>query len=139
MNLDSLNKYYDLYIKSQKTYSFRIKNLGWINCDRFSDYKDKSDFIINLPAGLKAVDFVSQLAFVNIRSVMPGKIFGNKIGFQNIPVNMPVYLVGLGEKDGKVVSFLEKLKTGRNEVNITSFEETTAEAFKKKLAVLDLQ
>jgi hypothetical protein len=34
---------------------------------------------------------------------------------------------------------MEKLKTGRNEVYITNFEETTAEAFKNKLAVLDLQ
>jgi hypothetical protein len=139
INQDSLNKYYELYIKTQQTYSFRIKNLGWINCDRFSNYEDKSDFIINLPAGVKGSDFVSQLAFVNIRSVMPGKTYENKIGFANVPVNMPVYLVGLGEKDGKVVSFIEKLKTGQSEVNVTNFEETTAEAFKNKLAILDVQ
>jgi len=139
LNQDSINKYYELYLRTQQAYSFRIQNLGWINCDRFSNYQDKSDFIINLPAGVNGQDFVSQLAFINIRSVMGGKTYENKIGFANVPVNMPVYLVGLGEKDGKVVSFIEKLKTGQKEVDVTNFEETTAEAFKNKLAVLDLQ
>jgi hypothetical protein len=136
---ESVAKNFGLYVKTQQTYNFRIQNLGWINCDRFAEYGIKADFVINLPEGLKADNFVSQLVFTNIRSVLPGRNFENKLGFPNVPVNMPVYLVGLGEKDGKVVSFMEKLKTGRNEVYITNFEETTAEAFKNKLAVLDLQ
>jgi hypothetical protein len=136
---DSLNKYYDIYIKTQQTYSFSIQNLGWINCDRFSNYNNKTDFVINLPGGVNADHFVSQLVFTSIRSVLPGRMYENKIGFLNVPVNMPVYLVGLGEKDGKVVSFMEKLKTGKKEISVTNFEETTAETFKKKLAELDLQ
>jgi len=139
MSQDSLDKYYELYLKTQQAYSFNIKNLGWINCDRFSNYTNKTDFVINLPEGVNADNFVSQLVFISIRSVLGGRLYQNKIGFLNIPVNMPVYIVGLGEKDGKVVSFLEKLTTGTGEVNISNFEETTPESFKKKIAALDLQ
>jgi hypothetical protein len=112
--------------------------MGWINCDRFYKYENKSDFVIDLPADVQADKFVTQLVFTNIRSVMPGEFYQNKIGFLNIPVNMPVYLVGLGERNGKVVSFIQSFKTSKKNVSVTSFEETTPEAFKEKLKQLDL-
>jgi hypothetical protein len=136
--LDSLNAVYLERQQVEQTYNFSIKKMGWINCDRFYKYENKSDFVIDLPADVQADKFVTQLVFTNIRSVMPGEFYQNKIGFLNIPVNMPVYLVGLGERNGKVVSFIQSFKTSKKNVSVTSFEETTPEAFKEKLKQLDL-
>ncbi len=137
-NADSIEKYYNEYLRTQQTYSFSIKKMGWMNCNRFFENENKVDFIVNLPADVKSEHFVTQLVFTGVRSVMAGNNYQNKIGFLNVPQNMEVYIVGLGERNGKVVSFVEKYTTGKKEVNITNLEETTPEAFKRKLAELDL-
>ncbi len=134
---DSLKAVYTARLQVMQSYSFSVNRMGWINCDRFYKYDNKSDFVVNLPAGTDAGKFVTQLVFTNIRSVMPGEYDGNKIGFRNIPVNMPVCLVGLGEQDGKVMSFIQPFKTSASAVSITKLEETTPEAFKEKLKQLD--
>ncbi|GAB2827723.1 hypothetical protein [Ferruginibacter profundus] len=138
INSDSLQKLYEARIKTEERYNFTVKNMGWINCDKFYRYDNKTDFVLNLPADVEADKFVTQIVFTSIRSVMPGQFYKNKIGFMNIPANMPVYVVGLGERNGKVVSFMQPLKTSANDVSITSLDETTPEAFKEKLKQLDL-
>jgi hypothetical protein len=137
-NADSIEKYYNEYLRTQQAYSFSIKKMGWMNCNKFYENENKVDFIVNLPADVKSEHFVTQLVFTGVRSVMAGNNYQNKIGFLNVPQNMEVYIVGLGERNGKVVSFVEKYTTGKKEVDITNLEETTPEAFKRKLAELDL-
>lgn len=134
---DSLKMVYAEKLRVAQAYNFTVNKMGWINCDRFYNYTDKSDFVITLPQDVQAEKFVTQLVFTSIRSVMPGQPYQNKIGFLNIPVNMPVYLIGLGERNGKVVSFMQQLKTGAS-ISVSSLEETTPEAFKEKVKQLDL-
>ena len=138
ISLDSLEKIYNEYVRKQKAYSFTIKKLGWINCDKYSNCSNKTNFVINLPADVKADKFVSQVVFISTHSVMPGRTLNNQIGFQHIPLDAGVYVVGLGERNGKVVSFMQKLRVGRSEVNINDLQETTPEAFRKKIAELDI-
>ncbi|MEO7523855.1 MAG: hypothetical protein ABIT58_07155 [Ferruginibacter sp.] len=138
ISTDSLDKMYDQYLIAQKTYSFSVKHLGWINCDKFCNYNHKTSFVLNLPEDVKAEKFVSQVVFISTHSVMPGRAIGNQISFQNIPANMGVYLVGVGERNGKVVSFMQKLQVGKSEVNIVDLRETTPAAFRKKIAELDM-
>ena len=138
INTDSLINTYREQLKKVEKYAFQINKMGWINCDRFYSYPDKIDFVLDLPSDVQADKFVTQLVFTSIRSVMPGNYVQNKIGFLNIPANMPVYVVGLGERDGKVVSFMQPLKTSNRAMTIDTLEETTPELFKKKLKQLDL-
>jgi hypothetical protein len=135
---DSLNNSYQQRLKVEQAYNFSVNRMGWINCDKFYNYKDKTDFVLDLPADVQADKFVTQIVFTNIRSVMPGQYQQNKIGFLNIPKDMPVYVVGLGERNGKVVSFMQALKTSGSPVSIKELDETTPEAFKEKLKQLDL-
>ncbi|MGC4100079.1 hypothetical protein [Ferruginibacter sp.] len=135
---DSLAGVYEKRRQVEQAYHFTVAKMGWINCDRFYSYPDKTDFVLDLPADVEAGKFVTQLVFTKIRSVMPGEYQKNKIGFMNIPNDMPVFVVGLGERNGKVVSFMQALKTGSKSVAINTLEETTPEAFKEKLKQLDL-
>lgn len=131
-------RYVNEYSKLQKAYSFVVKKLGWINCDKYCNHTNKTNFVINLPPDVKADRFVSQVVFTSIRSVMPGRVVNNQINFSDIPSDMGVYLVGLGERNGKIVSFMQKLKVGKSEVSINDLQETTPEAFRKKITELDM-
>lgn len=121
-----------------KDYKFSIKKLGWINCDRFTNYSNKTDYVIALPGKINTVGFTTNLVFTRVRSIMSGEVSENKIRFTNIPVGEPVYLIGLGTKDGKVVSFIEKLKVTSSEAKLNSFSNITPEEFKNKIAMLDM-
>jgi hypothetical protein len=68
---------------------------------------------------------------------MSGAVNNEKIGFLNIPSGMDVYLVGIGEQDGRLVSFIEKYTTGAAEMSVSNLQETTVEAFKQQLSLFD--
>lgn len=117
-------------------YEFTVPTLGWINCDRFlNDPRPKVNFTLNLGERCNAGDFISQLVFVNYKSVMNAVYSGNKISFLNIPVNEPVYLISVGVKDGKVVHTIHRAITSKETINL-NFEESSPVEFRKKLETL---
>jgi hypothetical protein len=119
-------------------YNFTIEKLGWINCDKFYKSPVTVNFVINLPKDVDASKFVTQLVFKKIRSVMQGGYKDNQLSFANIPPGMKVVLVGLGESNGRVVSFMQPLTTGSEAVSITSLYPSTPADFKQQLQQLDL-
>ncbi|MES2432151.1 MAG: hypothetical protein V4556_14540 [Bacteroidota bacterium] len=122
-----------------RDYKFNITQLGWINCDKFTKYWNKTDYVIDLPQKINITGFTTNLVFTRFRSIMSGYINDDKIKFTNIPVGEPVYLIGLGTSNGKVVSFIEKLNVSRDEAKLNSFTYITPEEFKNKIAVLDIK
>ncbi len=130
---------YFAMLKTRKEYTFSVKNLGWINCDRFSDDRGpKVEFTLNLGAGYDARNFQSELVFTRYRSVMTGYYAANKLLFSKIPENEPVQLICVGVKDGKVLTCIQPLTVSAHEVNNLVFEETTPEQFRQKLRALNL-
>lgn len=121
-----------------KYYRFQLNTLGWINCDRFyRDPRPLTNLTINLGAGYNAGEFQSHLVFTRLRSVMNGLYIGSRIQFRSIPENEPVQLVSIGVKDGKVVSSITPYIIGKGEQKTPVFEETSPEAFKQKLELLN--
>lgn len=128
------------YAGKQTSYAFSIQKLGWVNCDKYCNLANKKDIVINLPEGVKAEKFVSHIVFSSSRSsVIPGRSAGNQISFRDVPSNINAFVVGLGYVNGKVVSFMEKLRTDKAEIEVSDLQETTPDAFRKKLSLLDLK
>ncbi|MBS1741858.1 MAG: hypothetical protein JST81_02380 [Bacteroidetes bacterium] len=128
------------YAGKQTSYAFSIQKLGWVNCDKYCNLANKKDIVINLPEGVKAEKFVSHIVFSSSRSsVIPGRSAGNQISFREVPSNINAFVVGLGYVNGKVVSFMEKLRTDKAEIEVSDLQETTPDAFRKKLSLLDLK
>jgi hypothetical protein len=127
-------------LKKLKHYQFRIIALGWINCDRFyNDPRPLTELTINLGEGYDAKEFVTQLVFPRMRSVMNiGSYSGSMVQFPGIPEDEPVQLVSVGVKDGKVVSSITPYIVRKGQQKTPVFEETTPEAFKQKLAALNI-
>jgi len=121
-----------------KKYSFALRRLGWINCDRFySDPRPRLNFTINPGQNCDTGQCISQLVFTRYCSVMEGYYRKNTWLFNGIPENEPVQLICVGVKNGKVVSCIQPLTTSVLEVNNLHFEATTPQEFKNKLKALN--
>jgi len=123
--------------KYLSNYKFEIKDLGWINCDRFNPNQGPlTEFTLNLGEGAEPGNFITQLIFTNYRSMMRGQFVDDKIRFRNVPLNEPVYLVTVGVVNGKVLSCVKPMNTRPGEINDLALEETNTEQFRAKVTEL---
>jgi hypothetical protein len=126
---------WDEYVQKREAYSFRISNLGWINCDRFVDYPKGrlTDFVLNPGKGFEGDTFNAILILENERSAMQGHWSDGKIRFPSLPLGHRVNLVCAGVKDGKMYTSVQQLTITREEVDELQFETDSPESFKEKL------
>jgi len=128
------------YVKQKefdKKYNFDISGLGWINCDKF--YKNdqpKIEFSINIGDDIDQVQGNYKLVFTNIKSVMRGTFENGKVNFGQIPVNEPVQIVCVSQRNGKALVCIKSMKVSEHAIATLRFEEMTEVAFKEKLSRL---
>jgi hypothetical protein len=119
-----------------KRYSVDIRELGWINCDRF--YKDNApriDYIVNL--GDTASNYFTMLVFDDLKSMINGTVTGNRVRFSGIPLGRKARLLSVGIREGKAISVMQPVTIDRQVLEGLKFEETSAPAFKEQVATLD--
>lgn len=111
-----------------------ISSLGWINCDRFYQYKEQTEVELDLPVTFsnnKIQFFVIFKSFngllnYNIEAVQPGN---NKL--QNLPVGESVILVGFSKVDGKVLHCREEFTIRKNKPIQPAFKNIEPAALKE--------
>jgi hypothetical protein len=119
-----------------KRFSVDIRELGWINCDRF--YRENGpriDYIVNL--GDTASNYYTLLVFDNIKSMINGTATGNKVRFNQMPLGLKARLITVGIRDGKPVTAMQPVTIDKQVLQGLKFEETSAPAFKEQVATLD--
>ena len=119
-----------------KRYSVDIRELGWINCDRF--YQDNSpriEYIVNL--GDTASNYFTLLVFDDLKSMINGTVSGNRVRFSGMPLGRKARLLSIGIRDGKPISAMQPVSIDRQVLEGLKFEETSAPAFKEQVATLD--
>lgn len=119
-----------------KRYSVDIRELGWINCDRF--YQDNSpriEYIVNL--GDTASNYFTLLVFDDLKSMINGTVTGNRVRFSGMPLGRKARLLSVGIRDGKPISVMQPVMIDRQVLEGLKFEETSAPAFKEQVATLD--
>ncbi|UII26889.1 hypothetical protein LVD15_00185 [Fulvivirga maritima] len=91
-----------------------LENIGWINCDRFIDFKEKTDLIVELKDSTITTCNI-YLVFNEINSVLQNhyyskndKKYGNT--FKNIPVGSSVNLIAISNHHGQLRSYRSKIK-----------------------------
>ena len=120
-----------------KTYNFDITGLGWINCDKiYRSNQPAIEFSINIGNDIDQVRGNYKLVFTNIRSVLPGKFENGKVSFGNVPVNEPVQVVCVAQKNGKAVACIRSMRVTGDAVGALQFEEMTPAVFKERIAAL---
>jgi hypothetical protein len=125
-SLDEIKSVYD---------KIDIKQLGWINCDRFLNIKDKTNIEIAFKDKKNTNSVSAYLVFKDINSIMRSDGFFTKeqnsnLYFTDIPVNAKVKLIAFTIKDGKSYSYKSDFIIKANQTIDVVFKETTQEEMK---------
>jgi hypothetical protein len=115
-----------------KRFSVDIRQLGWINCDRFYGSGRNLNYYVDI--GDSAVNYYTVLVFDKIRSMMRGTISGNRVVFYNIPQGISAKVICIGIQNGKTVAAIKALPEYGTLVNDLKFEETSPKEFKEGIS-----
>jgi hypothetical protein len=122
---DSVQTEATIYIPG--SYSFEIKNLGWINCDRFLEIENKTELTIEL------VDFSQPTGFIvfdSLNSAISLFFDSGKTTIEGLPSHSRVDLIILDKIGENVFWFRKQLITG---------ETKTVKVKTEKIKVDDLR
>jgi hypothetical protein len=100
--------------------TIKLKQLGWINCDRFLEITNKTNLQFEFNSKDSIVVANVYLIFKDINSVMESSYFSFKgktfnSSFDGIPVDSKVKLIAFSEKNGKLFSHSSELTITQNQ------------------------
>lgn len=122
-------------VETLSYYSFQTKQMGWINCDRFSNQSGVKISMVT-PVRIRE-DKDCKLVFDKIRSVMaPSYSEKSTYRFDNIPKNAPVHLVFLRYEDKKIYLSIIQMKV-QDKTPEPNWKEVTLEELKEAFKQFD--
>lgn len=116
-------------------FSVDIRELGWINCDKFYGNSRNLDYYVDI--GDSPAEYYTVLVFDNMRSMMRGWIDKGRVVFHNIPQGIGAKVICIGVQNGKTVAAIKALPQYGTLINNLEFEETNPQAFKEGISSLD--
>lgn len=111
-------------------YVFSVSKLGWINCDRFLEFKSKVDFWVESPIA-PTTDI--KMVFSDIKGVLKANFKEGKYVFSNVPLGKEVTIIGIQNVNGTIQSAFQKAKISTQPLPALKFEETTLSELRKAL------
>ena len=121
-------------IENLQNYTFKSGRLGWINWDRFYDWNvEKVDLMVKVP---RSPNVFSKLLFKNIQSVMEGYKERGVVTYKNVPINEPVQIIVMDEKNGKKFLSINETIIGEKPIDMVELDELALEEIKEKLDAL---
>ncbi len=131
-------RYEDEPIKSMdqaelKFYIFSVGKLGWINCDRFLQFEEKVDLMVDIKA---SPDLQLKLVFKDINGVLKPKVVDGKYVFQQIPVGEKATIVGIKNSEDNLLAAIEELTISESPINDLKFSGISLGELRKKIDAL---
>ncbi len=121
-------------IENAQQYIMRTQNLGWINCDRFLNLQNTTDFVVwnNKP------DADIRLVFKNFRSIMAAwSNSEKKAHFAGVPVGQPVFIVATSPENGQFNISVTETIIAKGQSTTITLKTVEKEAFLRELHRLD--
>ncbi len=115
-------------------YDFEIKNLGWINCDRFISITETSDLQINLKNYSNPIAYI---IFSDINSVIELFFQEGKTKIENLPNGFTANIVVIDKINGKLVWTGKNLKLGTEKHLTLDTRAISVDMLKLELEKLD--
>ncbi len=127
-------------LQSKMYDAVKINSFGWINCDKFTDFPDKTNLAINIEPSDSLSSANLFLVFNDINSLMQSYYYeyNNRTyneGFKNIPVGRTVRLIAYSVKNEKIFTCSLEIKIKQKE-NITLDFKPTSDADFEKLMTM---
>ena len=119
----------------QKYYSpANLTYLGWINCDRFYQFKEQSDVQLDLPITFNKGSIHYFVLFKSFNGLISGKIKTdslNKNVIDKLPVGVEATLVAFTKMNGQLYHFKEDIVIQKNNLVKVDFKTISAEEMTK--------
>ena len=122
--------------KALDFYEMTAGKLGWINCDRFYEVKEKSPLMVRVNG---AEDMVVRLIFRDINSVMPAYANSNhkdQYEASDMPTGEKVLLLAYAVKDENTVFGYKEIVIGENPVEKIDLTDLTKKQFTSAVSEL---
>jgi hypothetical protein len=119
----------------QKYYSpCPVRQLGWINCDRFYQYNKPIEVELDLPITFNKGSIQYFLIFQSFNGLLNGKLDCNtagKIILGNLPENQPVTLIAFTKNNGQIFQCKEEFVIGKDKPLKPDFKNISVEEMSK--------
>lgn len=114
----------------QKYYSpALIRNLGWINCDRFYKYNEQTEIELDLPITFNRGSVQYFIIFKSFSGLINGKLNftdGKNIPLKNLPADEPVTLIAFTKSNGQVFHCKQEFVIEKNKTVKLDFKNISA-------------
>ncbi|WP_284650832.1 OmpA family protein [Flavobacterium terrisoli] len=122
-------------VKALQNTILQSTKLGWINCDRFYDVKDKTDLFVNVDLKYKPE---VRLIFKDINSIMSGYINNdNKVVLGQIPIGQKATLIAFSCVADEVYMAVKEIEIDKNGAIDLALNKTSLEEFKTAVQQLN--
>lgn len=115
-------------------YIFSVAKLGWINCDRFLESEQITDFLVKTPIDN---DTKIKMVFTDIDGVLQATNTDGKYVFSKVPVGRRVTVFAIRNSNGKFQTAFQDLTISEKPLETLAFKETTLSELKQQLEKLN--
>gem|GEM_PF-2859211 len=112
------------------TYKGEVGNLSFINCDRFYNNPNVTDFYVTTP-GFKGMNVLAY--FKRLNAFMISDAGPEDFRLSRVPENEEVYIVAFGKKDGTYYASIHPYTVAKNGKVSVSFAQMDEDSFKKEI------
>lgn len=119
------------YHKNGSYNYFESTKLGWINADKFTDFKRKTDLIVSLPESQSGAS--CNLVIDKYNSIIPGIVENGKLVFKGIPANTKATLIALGTNKKSQFICMIDLNTNDKFIELPLLQPMAIEEIKSML------
>lgn len=94
---------------------FQTNRFGWINCDYFMQYEDKTDLIVNHDPNYENISY---LIFADLNTVLQADYYNDGV-IRGLPMGQKAKLMTIASKDGELYYQLKSFVIGkRKEIHV---------------------
>jgi hypothetical protein len=111
-------------------YIFSVGKLGWINCDRFIEFEEKVDLLVNIE---ESSDMKLKLVFSEVDGVLKPQFKDGKYLFKQVPVGQKATIVGIKNTDNELLAVIEEITISESPIGNLKFSEITLGELRNKL------
>jgi hypothetical protein len=110
---------------------FESTKLGWINADKFLDFKEKSNLIVSLPESQSGAS--CYLVLTKYNSIVSGTTTKGNVTFKGMPANAKATLISLGANEQFEFLSMKDVNTNDKLVQLSILQPMSNKEIKSKL------
>lgn len=114
-------------------YIFSVGKLGWINCDRFIEFEEKVDLLVDLQ---EQPQLKLKMVFNTINGVLKPQVKDGKYLFRQVPLGQKATIVGIDNNGSKLLAAIKPITINKEPIKSLNFSTITLAELRTQLETL---